>query len=391
VPRVAAGEAIGAAYLGGCALLIPNTLPIVLGTFRSVYELSDVQVGLVNTVYTAACFLVSVLAPFWLPRISARNGTLVASLLLVIATLALPHFDRLLLAFATVAIVGITAGTLSGIGNAVIGRQRDPSRFFGISSGIQLSLAAVFGLAAPLLIEPRFGASIALSFLAIGFLPGVISALFLADRAERPTSGWLIGRKGFFEGSTAQKLALIASFSGFVLYVIAAASFWIFVERIGEIQGIDEAWISIAVTAGIGSAMLGSALFTLGPQNLRAMIAVSMVLASGSYLAVLHASAFAIVFSLVTFNIAWGIAVPAFMSAIRALDFSNRYFVLATAALLLGSSLAGPPGGLVMQELGFTALIGICVVTNLSVVAVMAFALRGVSPGRASLAPPQAH
>jgi hypothetical protein len=283
------------------------------------------------------------------------------------------------------------AGALSGIGNAVIGRQGDASRFFGISSGIQLSLAAVFGLAAPLLIEPRFGASIALSFLAIGFLPGVITALFLADRAERPTSGRTAGEQAFSEGSGAQKTALIVSFAGFVLYVVAAASFWIFVERIGEIQGIDEAWISIAVTAGIGSAMLGSALFTLRPQKLRAMIAASMVLASGSYVAVLHGSAFAIVFSLVTFNIAWGMAVPAFMSAIRVLDFSNRYFVLATAALLLGSSLAGPPGGLVMQELGFTALIGICAVTNLSVVAVMAFALRGVSPGQVSLSPAQSH
>lgn len=362
------------AYLAGSALLVPNTLPVLLGSVRRLFALSDLEMGLVNTVYSAACLATAATAPVWLDRVRAPLAGLVASIALVASFLLLPKAGGAAGVYGLFAAIGLAAGAAGALGNAGIGRLPEAARWFGVSAALQLVIAAVYGLAGPILLARVLGAEGALGAVALAFVPCVVASWWLRDtRAARTTGGQGVSASRRAAGG-GDKRALACAFAAFFLYVLPMSSFWIFAERVGEGKGVPAGWIATGVAAGIASAVTGSILFSAISRRLRLAAALTLGGALGSYALLMVPSVPAFVAGVVLFNIAWGMAVPAFLSIIRAVDFTNRLYVSGTAMILLASTVAGPPAALVVGRFGLDGLLIACA----GVTALAFVVLRGV-------------
>ena len=379
-----------AAFLGGVLFLVPNTLPLVLGIVANRFNATAVELGLINSLYNGACFVATASAPAWLPRVRQRPVALIAALVLILvlgSTASLRSIDMVLWGFL---IVGVAAGAAAAPGNAALGQSSFPARWFGISAIMQLGLAAIFAL---LLhpIERLFGPAVGFAALGLLLLPSLPAALMLRSRpgrASQPheTSAFpTIVR--FRDGAPMQRWALVAAFAALVLYVLAAISYWIFIEPMGRAAGLGETTIALGVTAGIVSAGVGALIFTLLARRILLAPLIGISLAVTAYSLMFVPRGPNLVASLVLFNLAFGILTPALTSVIRRADFTGRLFVSSGSAILIGNTIGGPPAGMLVAAFGFGGLLVAAILVTLAVILPLVFSLYFSKPTSADAAP----
>jgi hypothetical protein len=353
-----------AAYAGGSAQFVGNVVPFLLGAISERYAATPVQLGLVNSCYAGVSLVVGAAAPAWIRRFSWRA---VSGLSAVgaIATFVLASLAPDMLAiYGVFVLAGLFSALLGAPSNAVLGFSSFPGRWFGISMVFQMAVAAIFALTVPAHLQAKFGAAGAFAAMAATFLP-CIAAAWLIPRGASSYAAAVTE-----EAADAQKAPdsllqrpwgpLIAAFTAAVLFTGAANAYWIFVERIGAQAHITPAFIGFSVAISNVTGVVGAIAVVWAARRLRALLIGGLLAGIVGYALMVVPSPQHFLISVCLYNFAWGIALPIFLTLIRAVDFTNRLFVAGSATVFLPAVIIGPLAGALAEQSGYQSVIYVC-------------------------------
>ncbi|MGA0838583.1 MAG: hypothetical protein ACO3Z6_09195 [Pseudomonadales bacterium] len=313
-----------------------NVLPVTLGLLTERYDLTPTIIGYLVAANTLAGLLTSLTAPWWAHRLPLRP--LVASLLVVMALglVALGRAPSLPVLFAVQVVLGMTAVGIASICVSIIARLSNPARGYGLKITADVVLAGTFLTLVPvdtLALETYVLLLAAPFLLAIPLVLG-LSATLADDQAtisataarSAPVSAWLV---------------LVSM----VVFYIAGAGLWPFLERLGLEAGLDQGSAADLIALGLFVGMVGS----LGAVAVSGRVAGiwPQTLCGVLFVASLPGLAFSeglVAFALAVFvyNAAWNFYIPFVVALVATRDTSRRLGALVPGTAMLGG-IVGPP------------------------------------------------
>ncbi len=310
-------------------------MPMIVGGLIDSYGFTEQQAANIAAVEGLGLVVASVLAAFWIRKVSWVRALALAFLsyaALNIVSASLDGFEPLLVArFLT----GLAGGSLFAVTVAALGDNREPDRAFGLAQAVQgvMMLAAFF--AAPYLIQTwRVGA--------LFYMLGGASLLLLVTLRWFPTRGRTRAapadttRQG--TGHTALIwLGLFAS----VIFFVNVFGFWAFVERIGQAAGLPVATIGLALGVSQVMAIVGALAAAAASDRYGRYWPLCIVLVGQCVALFALIGAFGpAVYFLATgiFQALFIVGVSYQMGAIAKLDTRGRFLVMMTAAQGLGAA-----------------------------------------------------
>jgi len=366
-------------------------MPMIVGGLIDGYRYTEQQAANIAALEGLGLVVASILAAFWIRRVSwvrAILAGILAYALLNVASAQTTDYGALLaLRFLT----GIAGGNLFAVTVAALGDNRAPDRAFGLGQAVQGVMMLAAFLAAPTLIE-RFGVS------------GLYCMLAVAALAMLPTLRWLpaagrlreatVGGETLTEGHTGLIwLGLFAS----VLFFVNVFGFWGFVERIGQAAGLPATIIATAL--GVAQiAAIGGALAAAAASDRYGRISPLVIVFAGQLLALwavagrFGAPAFFVSTALYQALFVAGVSYQ--MGAIAELDTPGRFLVMMTAAQGLGAAV-GPAAaaGLIGGGRGYDGVLWLAAALGLASWLAFMFILqrsRRLAPGSGATRLPDA-
>lgn len=363
----------GIAYIAGAPQFIGNVVPLVLGAIADRFHATPLQLGTVNSCFTALSLLATATAPWWVARIPAAAVTLVAAIGVCAAFLFAADAPGIPTLYALFALAGAFAGVLGGPSNARIGQTPNPARWWSLSMSFQMVVAALYSIALTWWLQPRYGTLVALPAMALMFAPCIVAAI-LGRRELAAAGAGIVAARAEDTVNTASPtgaslLPLVAAFAGSMLYALGGVAYWIFVERMAREAGVSAQFVGVAIGLSTIAAAASAAIAAALARRLRLILVVGAIAGVLAYAAMFEPSATTVVLSACLFNVAWGMLVPALQSVIRGADPTHRYFVAGPATIFVGGVAAGPIAGAVAQASGYDAVMGLSIV--LTVVALV--------------------
>lgn len=347
------GVVIAATAMSVAAVLVFALLPVISGVMAEHFSLSEEEIGLVAASYFGAYALISATASLWVRRVSWRLIRWLGFGLMVLGIGLCLISTSFVMACVGLAVTAIGAGALYPVCMTIVSDMTHMDRVFALKlSAEQLVPAAV------LLVLTAFLAS-AMS------LSQVFSVLLLVVVLTFFASVWLPDQgsgKHDHPASTADTpvkayLALAALALNFAGY----AGLWAFLERLGNAEGFDSAfvntWLSVGlITAGIGplgAAWLADRIGRLVPVFIATLLSILtlLMLTEG-----LSTTAYAMVLTFLPLTYCFAIAY--LLSIVGDVDHNGRVAGLMPFALAIGAA-AGP------------AIFGVVLASNGPVVSVM--------------------
>lgn len=356
----------GIAYLAGAPQFIGNVVPVLLGAIAERFQASPLQLGTINSCYTALSLAAAATAPWWVRRLPWRGTALLAALGICALFALAGRAGSIPALYLLFALAGAFAGLMGGPANARIGLTATPARWWSVSMVFQMIVAAVFSVAVTWILQPRFGPLVALTGMAVMFLPCVIAALGLRRPVPAATAAQFAAQPLARAGPVTQtgvSRPLAAAFAGSTLFALGGVAYWIFLERMAHGAAVSSGFVGVAIAVGTVAAAASAALAATLARHLRLLIVLGSAAGVAGYAAMLRPSAAIVLASACLFNVAWGILVPAYQAIIRRADAASRYFVAGPATIFLAGVAAGPVAGSVAQAYGYDAvmILSICV------------------------------
>ena len=325
-----------AAGSGTAAILIFATMPVLVGGMADRYQLTDMQSGLIATLYFSTYALTALTSPLWIRRVNWRLlsgcgfGLMVVS---IIAALSVSSFDASRIAIAA---SGLGAGLLYPVSLSLVSDMQQTERVYAIKLAVEQLVPAA------LLMLLSIGA------LATSGLPGTMTAIlitlvlciFASVAMPRRGAHTTAGDHGMAGGLSLGLLALLAlavNFSGF-------AGLWVFIERIAVDRGFESdfinTWIAVGlITSGIGPLMAAVLADRFG-RTAPILLSTAAALASMTLLAgEVTSSHYALALILLPLTYYFGISY--LFSIVVDTDTSGRISGLMSFALAVGSAV-GP-------------------------------------------------
>lgn len=345
----------GAAYLAGSQQFVGNTMPLLIGAVAVSHAATPVQLGLVNSAYTAFSLLLSVSAPFWATRLPARAAAWVASVGIVLTFLLAGRAGAMEGVYLAFALAGVFSGVMGGTGHAVIGAAAVPARWYGISMAFQMAAAALFALSVPTLLVPAFGPDAMLAAMAVLYLPCIVSAALLGSRQRALPA--ITTRPPAPETRTqGPGLELMIAFCACLVYSMAAVAYWIFLERMGNSAGVSARFIGVSLAVSSFLAIGGAAIASRSSSRIVATFTLGIALGVASYVLALVPGNLAFLASVCAFNLSWSMSIPMLQTVIRRADRTNRLFIANQAPVFIAGTVTGPVAGYFAATSGFSGV-----------------------------------
>lgn len=364
----------GIAYLAGAPQFIGNVVPLLLGAIADRFHATPVQLGTINSCYTALTLLTTATAPWWVARLPGAGLTLASAIGICVVFAfsgAAPGIPALYVLFA---LAGAFAGVMGGPSNARIGRSANPGRWWSLSMSFQMVVAALYSVGVTAVLQPRFGALSALAAMTLMFLPCLIAAIGarrdLAETSSVVCENTDVRARVARGPGVAGRGPLIAAFTGATLYAFGAVAYWIFLERMAREASVSAGLIGVAIGVSTMCAAAAAALAAALARRLRLVLVIGSLAGLLSYAVMLQPSAVTVFASACLYNVGWGMLIPGFQSVIRGADHTDRLFVAGPATVFVSAVVAGPLAGLVAQFYGYRAVMILCILVTL-----VAFAL----------------
>lgn len=384
----------GIAYLAGAPQFIGNVVPVLLGAVAERFQASPLQLGTINSCYTALSLAAAATAPWWVRRLPWRGTALIAALGICAMFALAGQASSIPALYLLFALAGAFAGLMGGPANARIGLTATPAKWWSVSMVFQMVVAAVFSVAVTWFLQPRFGPLVALTGMAVMFLPCVIAAWGLQRRAPATPTAELAATPTERAGSVAQagvSRPLAAAFAGSTLFALGGVAYWIFLERMAHGASVDRGFVGVAIAVGTVAAAGSAALAASLARHLRLLLVLGSTAGIVGYAAMLRPSAAIVLASACLFNVAWGMLVPVYQAVIRRSDAARRYFVAGPATIFLAGVTAGPVAGVVAQVYGYDAVMFLSIGVTAAGLALGLYAHRAM-PANADLdAPAERH
>jgi hypothetical protein len=360
----------GIAYIAGAPQFIGNVVPLVLGAIADRFHATPLQLGTVNSCFTAMSLLATVTAPWWVARVPAAVVTLIAAIGVCAVFVFAADASGIPAVYALFALAGAFAGFLGGPSNARIGQAPNPARWWSLSMSFQMVVAALYSIALTWWLQPRYGTLVALPAMALMFAPCIVAAIVsrrdLAAASAGVSTSHAEVEVSASEAAGASRLPLAAAFVASTLYALGGVAYWIFVERMAREAGVSAQFVGVAVGLSTIAAAASAAIAAAMARRLRLILVIGATAGVIAYAVMLEASAATVVLSAVLFNVAWGMLVPGLQSVIRGADHTNRFFVAGPATIFVGGVTAGPIAGAVAQAYGYDAVMELSIALTLA-------------------------
>jgi predicted MFS family arabinose efflux permease len=325
-----------AAGSGTAAILVFATMPVLVGGMADLYQLSDLQSGLIATLYFSTYAITALTSPLWIRRISWRLLSGCGFSLMLVSIFAALNASSYDAARVAIAASGLGAGLLYPVSMSLVSDMVHTERVYAIKLAIeQLVPAALLIL-------------LAMGTLAASGLSGTLTAI-LVTLVICILASYAMPRRGAHTATDGQSdwgrlslgllalLALAINFSGF-------AGLWVFIERIAVERNFQpdfiNTWIAVGlISSGVGpllAAVVADRVGRTAPVLLSTAAALaSMALLSGEVTSTHYALA------LILLPLTYYFGISYLFSIVVATDTSGRISGLMSFALAVGSAV-GP-------------------------------------------------
>lgn len=318
--------------LGPAAIIL---MPMVVGGLIDNYGLSEQQVGTIASAEGMGLVVASIVASFWIRKVSWTKALVVSMLLTALLNGISANLSGYAALLTLRFLTGLSAGTLFAITVAALGDNKEPDRAFGIAQAAQGVVMFAAFAAAPALLE-AWAVSGLYYMLAAAFIIMLPCVLRFPDSGIDHAE---LGARGeVAKGSTALIwLGLFAS----VLFFVNVFGLWTFIERIGLAAELPANTIGLALGAAQIFAMGGALLAAIVSDRYGRVLPLLIVLVGQALVLWVLVGRF----SSTTFFLAAGMFQALFvmgvsyqMGAIAKIDVKGKYLVLMTAAQGLGTA-----------------------------------------------------
>jgi predicted MFS family arabinose efflux permease len=357
--------AVFAILIASVTALPANVLPVTLGLMTGRYGLDHAEIGYLVAVNTAAGLVTSLSAPYWVHRLSLRLLVAVFLIVMGLGVVALGHAPGLGVLFAVQMVLGVTGVGIASICVSVIARLENPARAYGIKITADVIIAGTFLSLVPVGTLDLGGYVLLLAAPFLVALPLVAGLRAGMPERARGTPGATALRAA----PRSAWLVLVAM----VVFYVAGAGIWPFLERLGLAAGLDQGSAAGMIAAGLFVGMAGSlgAVFVAGrvrsiwPQTVCGVLFMLSIpaLAFAEGLVRFAAAVF-------VFNAAWNFFIPFVVALVARRDLTGRLSALVPGTAMLGGIVGPPLAGLLMGSAGYqTATLVMMVVCATSIVA----------------------
>lgn len=342
---------VAACILSAAGALVFNAFPLFLGNIATQYQFGDEELGLLGAAYLGAFALAALFAPLWMPRVAWKPAALFGYVFILVGSYLLSNApaDQVHMIMAT---IGLGSGIIFTISLGVLAAAKNPDTAYGWKLVTEMVAAGSLMFIMTSLIINEFGYQ--------GFVVGIVvlyglSALsifalpknFMATSIEAKVSG----KKSKFNTSAA--LASIALF----FQAGTFSGLWGFMERIGEIHGVDKQLIGTVLAASIAAGILGALCCVALGQKLghRKPIAAGLVITLAT-LALLEWNTGTITFIVAAclINALLQFLVATLMALVTDKDLTGKYTVMMAFTLAMGGAIGPGVLGTIIEEFGFS-------------------------------------
>lgn len=343
--------------MGANGTIIFVILPILLGAGADELGLAESDIGYLSGAYYGAYLVTTITSMLWVRKIDWRILGATGSALTAVG-LAVPVFG---LSFpslvAGLAIAGLGAGIVFALSLCAASDMQDPDRKFAIKISVESLYGALILFILPAAVLAQFGILAFLGVLAaVTAIIGIFAVLFPAGSRARelPETS---------SGIPADDRLALAGLFCLMLYFGAGVSVYVFLERIGQLQGVDVVTIGVllglsAVSGIVGpaiAALLGDRLGRVFPQVIGTgflflcLILLALSLGLNGYGA-----------AVILLPGAWYFALAYQNGIIASADVRGRYALLISAAYAIGATVGPTLAGGVIEAYGYETLFVIC-------------------------------
>ncbi|MFQ5634577.1 MAG: hypothetical protein ACE5G3_04505, partial [Gammaproteobacteria bacterium] len=310
------------------------TQPMVVGVYSDVLGFSLEQGGLIIVAEVAGGALASVLAMFWINRVSWRVALVFALACVIVGNLiTTTQSDPNVITALRFAVGFLGQGTAFAIGISIVGNTNDPDRNFGFVIAAQVAFGVITLFTLRPLVEQYQsigGMYLPLAVLAAATL--LLVRLVPTGSAHRETGA---GERP--DGSVALPLTALAAM---LIWCCGLGAMWAFVERIGVEGGLDSILalraLGISTMVAIGGALGASALAAKGVGRFMPVTIALLLQVVMAWLLQGEMNWVEMAVKASVFQIFWNLTGPFFMGAITASDSGGRISVLIPAAQTSG-------------------------------------------------------
>ncbi|MDP6417285.1 MAG: hypothetical protein QGG54_19955, partial [Gammaproteobacteria bacterium] len=330
------------------------TQPMVVGIYSDLLGFSLEQGGLVIVAEIAGGALASILAMFWINKVSWRIALGFAMFCIVAGNLiTATQTDAEIITLLRFAVGFLGQGTAFAIGISIIGNTSDPERNFGlvIASQVAFGVVALFTLR-PLVEQYQ---SIGGMYIPLAVLAG--AAMLIIKFVPQGSPQQEIASRDQLSGSTGMSLTALAAM---MIWCCGLGAMWAFIERIGVEGGLES--VLALRSLGISSAVaivgaLGAA--ALAAKGVNRFFPVTIALLMQIVMAWLlqgEMNWIEMALKASVFQVFWNMTGPFFMGAITASDSGGRISVLIPAAQTSGFFIGPAVAGLFLERVGLIAV-----------------------------------
>jgi hypothetical protein len=330
------------------------TQPMVVGIYSDLLGFSLEQGGLIIVAEIAGGALASILAIFWINRVSWRLALSFALACIVAGNIVTTmQTDANVITALRFAVGFFGQGTAFAIGISAIGNTSDPDRNFGFVIAAQVAFGVVSLFTLRPLVEqyqtiggmyvPLAGLAAA-ALLFVQFIP-TGSAHGEMGGGERPA------------GSLALPLTALAAM---MIWCCGLGAMWAFVERIGVDGGLDSVValraLGISSAIAIAGALGASALAAKGVGRFMPVTIALLAQMAMAWMLQGEMNWIEMAIKASIFQIFWNLTGPFFMGAIAASDTGGKISVLIPAAQTSGFFIGPAVVGAFLESSGLVAV-----------------------------------
>ena len=337
-----------AILIASVTALPANVLPVTLGLLSRAHGLGPRELGYLVAANTAAGLLTSISAPYWVSRFSLRPlaGTLLVVMLA--SLLGLGYAPTLSILFLMQVLIGVSAVGIASICLGIISAEAQPARAYGYKITADVILAGTFlalvpvgrvdlGTYVALLVLPFVAALLLLRHLVPSSVGDVVPPAVPVGLRHAPRAAWLV-------------------LLSMVVFYVAGAGMWPFLERFGVAAGLSQgtaaniigAGLFVGIAGSMGAVAVAGRVQGIWPQTIAGVLFVlsipGMALANG-------VASFAI--ALFLFNAAWNFFIPFMVALLAARDSTRRLGALVPGTAMLGGIIGPLLAGNLIEAAGY--------------------------------------
>ena len=326
-------------WLSLLGAFVTNIQPVFIGALSEAFLFNAQQLGFIAGIELGGAALASICAVFWFGKINLRKLCFAALLVLVLGNLLTTWIASYPLLLTVRFLCGfLGSGVIYAMTVGLIGQLPNTERNVAIMVISQVLFLSISMVILPMLLN-------AWQLKGMTFVMTILYATGLIFIPFIPKFG--VERKDVAHNNHCNKNAHILSrglLVSIIVFFIGLGCLWVFLERIGDINGFSLTDIGNALAIGGLIGGIGAAIPAIFGKRFGRLLPLSLGLIGQIFVCFLLLTrhdwmSYLIAISL--FNLFWNLVLPYLFGAIAKVDNSGRYMVLIPAAQSAGMAI-GP-------------------------------------------------